>query len=183
MHIDRLRGVLTVMALVATTALAASPARADRCDDLALQLKSQIDGLSVGRTAANVIYLSHPAAKQLRLGCASRAFSNELYAASDTRKPPAAFANLVASAAAIVFTIPKPDTLKGATRCLGRIALVATVRRHPSAQVPVVVTRIETQADDADQFAGFAQVHAQAQQVAGAVFVLHPVNKRPGRFQ
>jgi hypothetical protein len=124
MHIDRLRGVLTVMALVATTALAASPARADRCDDLALQLKSQIDGLSVGRTAANVIYLSHPAAKQLRLGCASRAFSNELYAASDTRKPPAAFANLVASAAAIVFTIPKPDTLKGATRCLGRMGIL-----------------------------------------------------------
>lgn len=124
MHIDRLRGVLTVMALVATMALAASPARADRCDDLARQLKSQIDGLGVGRTAANVIYLSHPAAKQLRLGCANRTFSNELYAASDARKPPAAFANLVASAAAIVFTIPKPDTLKGATRCLGRMGIL-----------------------------------------------------------
>src|ERR1700716_2963177 len=46
-----------------------SPARADRCDDLAAQLKNQIDGLTVGRTAANVIYLEHPAAKQVRLGC------------------------------------------------------------------------------------------------------------------
>ncbi len=87
MSIDRLRGIFSAVALLATVTLAASPARADRCDDLARQLKSQIDGLSVGRTAANVIYLSHPAAKQLRLGCASRNFSNELYAASATRKP------------------------------------------------------------------------------------------------
>lgn len=114
---------LQIFALLAL-ALAASPARADRCDDLAKQLKSQIDGLSVGRTAANVIYLSHPAAKQLRLGCANRSFSNELYAASDTRKPQPAFTNLVASAAAIVFTISKPDTVKGATRCLSRMGLL-----------------------------------------------------------
>ncbi len=39
-------------ALVALAALAASPARADRCDDLASQLKNQIDGLRVGQTAA-----------------------------------------------------------------------------------------------------------------------------------
>jgi hypothetical protein len=103
--------------------LSASPARADRCDDLAAQLKSQIDGLSVGRTAANVIYLGHPAAKQIRLGCASRSFSNELYAASEGRKPTPAFFNLVANAAAIIFTIPKPDTLKGANRCIGRMGL------------------------------------------------------------
>lgn len=106
------------VALAAAT-VAASPARADRCDDLARQLKSQIDGLGIGRTAANVIYLSHPAAKQIRLGCAGRSVSNEIYAVSD-RKPAPGFANLVASAAAIVFTIPKPDTLKGASRCLGR---------------------------------------------------------------
>jgi hypothetical protein len=107
-----------------TLAFAASPARADRCDDLAKQLKSQIDGLSVGRTAANVIYLSHPAAKQLRLGCASRTFSNEIYAASATRKPASAFTELVASASAIVFTIPKPDTVKGASRCLSRMGIL-----------------------------------------------------------
>jgi hypothetical protein len=111
--------IFAVLALV----LAASPARADRCDDLAKQLKSQVDGLSVGRTAANVIYLGHPAAKQLRLGCASRTISNEIYAASDSRKPAPAFANLVAGIAAIVFTIPKPDTLKGTNRCLGRMGI------------------------------------------------------------
>ena len=57
----------------------ASPARADRCDDLAAQLKSQIDGLTVGKTAANVIYLSHPQAKEMSLGCAGRNYTNQLY--------------------------------------------------------------------------------------------------------
>ena len=123
MSIDRLRGIFSAVVLLATITLAASPARADRCDDLERQLKSQIDGLSVGRTAANVIYLSHPAAKQLRLGCASRNFSNELYAASATRKPAPAFTDLVASAAAVIFTIPKSDTVKGTTRCLGRMGI------------------------------------------------------------
>jgi hypothetical protein len=97
------------------------PARADRCDDLAAQLKSAIDGLTVGRTAANVIYLAHPAAKQLRLGCVSRNVNNELYAAADKRKPTPAFLNLVASASAVIFTIPKPDTLAGTTRCIKRM--------------------------------------------------------------
>ena len=115
---------LPLLALLATAVLTASPARADRCDDLARQLASQVDGLSVGRTAANVIYLAHPAAKQVRLGCASRHVRNEFYAASDTRKPSPAFINLVASGAAIAFTIPKQDTLKGASRCLGRPGLL-----------------------------------------------------------
>ena len=115
----------TFLPLVMLGALAgASPARADRCDDVARQLKSQIDGLAVGRTAANVIYLAHPAARQLRLGCANRNVSNELFAEADSRKPQPAFFNLVAGAAAIVFTIPKPDTLKGATRCIGRMGLL-----------------------------------------------------------
>ena len=109
--------------LAAAAILSASPARADRCDDLARQLASQVDGLSIGRSAANVIYLSHPAAKQVRLGCAGRNVSNEFYAAADSRKPSPAFINLVASGAAIVFTIPKPDTLKGASRCLGRMGI------------------------------------------------------------
>ena len=59
-------------------ALAASPARADRCDDLAGQLKNSIDGIAVGKTAANVIYLSHPQAKELSLGCSGRSYSNQL---------------------------------------------------------------------------------------------------------
>ena len=111
----------TVLALLA--ALGASPARADRCDDLAGQLKSQIDGLGVGNTAANLIYLSHPQAKQITLGCAGRNVTNQLYAKSDSRKPSPAFLNLVASAAAIIFTLPKDDMLSGATRCIKRMGL------------------------------------------------------------
>ena len=110
-------------ALLAMIALA-SPARADRCDDLANQIKGQIDGLTIGKTAANVIYLSHPAAKQLRLGCASRSVTNELLATADSRKPKPAFLDLVAKASAVVFTIPIDDTLKGATRCIKRLGIL-----------------------------------------------------------
>lgn len=119
----RMRWV-AAMALLSIAALNTSAARADRCDDLAATLKSQIDGVTIGKTAANVIYLSHPAATQIRLGCSSRSVSNELYAASGDRKPKPAFLALVASAAAIVFTIPKQDTLKGAARCIGRMGLL-----------------------------------------------------------
>ncbi|CAN5354140.1 hypothetical protein BH11PSE4_BH11PSE4_21310 [soil metagenome] len=115
---------LLPVALLAVAVWGASPARADRCDDLARQLKNQIDGLGIGRTAANVIFLTHPAAKQLRLGCPSRSVANDIYAASGSRKPTPAFYDLVANAAAIVFTIPKPDTLKGAKRCIGRMGLL-----------------------------------------------------------
>jgi hypothetical protein len=123
MPIDRLRAYAFTVAVVLPAALA-SPAHADRCDDLAKQLKSQIDGISIGRTAANVIYLSHPAAKQLRLGCTSRSVTNELFAQSSTRKPTPAFTDLVASAGAVVFTIPKQDTLRGSQRCLSRMGLL-----------------------------------------------------------
>jgi len=102
----------------------ASPARADRCDDLAGQLKSQIDGLAVGKTAANLIYLSHPQARQITLGCAGRNYSNQLYAKSGSRKPKPAFVDLAASAAAIIFTMPKDDMLRGATRCVRRMGLL-----------------------------------------------------------
>ena len=111
------------LALTASLALA-SPARADRCDDLANQLKGQIDGLSVGKTAANVIYLAHPAAKQLRLGCTSRKVSNELLASSEARKPKPEFISLVAKASAVIFTVPLDTTLKGATRCIKRMGIL-----------------------------------------------------------
>ncbi len=104
-------------------AFANSPARADRCDDLAAQLAGQIDGLKVGITAANVIYLSHPLAKELSLGCASRNFSNELYAKADSRKPKPEFVNLVASAAALIFTLPKDEMQKGVARCLSQMGI------------------------------------------------------------
>jgi hypothetical protein len=109
-------------ALLATLALA-SPARADGCEDIANQLKNQIDGLKVGITAANVIYLSHPDAKELSLGCRGRNYSNELYAKADGRKPKPAFYDLVARAAAIVFTVPIDNTLKGVTRCIKRMGI------------------------------------------------------------
>jgi hypothetical protein len=114
----------TFAALALVIALGSSPARADRCDDLANQLKGQIDGLAVGKTAANVIYLSHPKAGEIRLGCAGRNYSNELYAKSDSRKPTPAFLDLVASAAAIIFTLPKDDMLRGANRCIKRIGIL-----------------------------------------------------------
>ena len=118
-----LRSAVFTLALLAIAVLAASPARAvDRCDDLAGQLKSQIDGLRIGQTAAGVIYLAHPNAREITLGCSSRSYANQLYGKSD-RKPPAAFLDLMAGASAIVFTLPKDDMLKGVTRCVKRMGL------------------------------------------------------------
>ena len=114
---------LALLAAMALTVSGAAPARADRCDDLASQLKNQIDGLGVGKTAANLIYLSHPKAKEITLGCAGRTYANQLYAKADSRKPQPAFLDLVASAAAIIFTLPKDEMLKGATRCIKRMGL------------------------------------------------------------
>lgn len=118
-----LAAALAPMAAIALAVSAATPARADRCDDIANQLRNQIDGLKVGITAANVIYLSHPLAKELSLGCTNRNYSNELYAKADGRKPKKEFVDLVASAAAIVFTLPKDDMQKGASRCLSRMGI------------------------------------------------------------
>jgi hypothetical protein len=117
------RSAILAAALALLAAFNSSPARADRCDDIAAQLKSHIDGLKVGITAANVIYLSHPQAKELSLGCRGRNYSNELYAKAE-RKPKPEFFELVANAGAIVFTIPKPDVLRGATRCIKRMGLL-----------------------------------------------------------
>jgi hypothetical protein len=119
----RSAAALTLLATIFLTTLGTSPARADRCDDLAAQLKGQIDGLGVGKTAANLIYLSHPQAKQITLGCAGRNFSNQLFARADSRKPKPSFLELVASAAAIIFTLPKDDMLRGATRCIKRMGI------------------------------------------------------------
>ena len=117
----------TALALLAGLALivsGTSPAHADHCDDLAAQLKGQIDGLKIGITAANVIYLSHPQAREITLGCRGRNFTNELYAKADSRKPKPEFFELVANAGAIIFTIPKPDMLTGVTRCIKGMGLL-----------------------------------------------------------
>jgi len=115
---------LALLAAVFLNLAGASSARADRCDDLAAQLKNQIDGLNVGKTAANVIYLSHPQAKELSLGCAGRSYSNQLFVKATVRKPTPAFLDLAASGAAIIFTLPKDDMLKGVTRCIKRMGLI-----------------------------------------------------------
>jgi hypothetical protein len=112
-----------LVATILLTICGAFPARADRCDDLAVELKTQIDGLAVGKTAANLIYLSHPQAKQITLGCSGRNVSNQLFARAGSRKPSPAFLDLVASAAAIIFTLPKDYMVKGATRCIKRMGL------------------------------------------------------------
>jgi hypothetical protein len=120
----KLATALAPLAVIAVAVFGTSPARADRCDDLAAQLKSQIEGLAVGKTAANLIYLSHPQAKEITLGCAGRNYSNQLFAKADSRKPKPAFLDLVASASAIIFTLPKDDMLRGATRCIKRMGLL-----------------------------------------------------------
>ena len=113
--------LLAAVALVAT--FLAAPARADYCDDIAKQLADSIEGLKVNFKAANIIYLTHPAAKELSLGCRGENYSTELYAKGD-RRPTAQFYDLVGSAAAITFTLPKDDTLTGTTRCLKRMGIL-----------------------------------------------------------
>jgi hypothetical protein len=112
--------------LLAALALTASgtPARADRCEDIAKELKAQVDGIKIGITTGKTIYLSHPLAREFSLGCRGANFSNELYVKADRRKPKPEFFQLVASAGAIVFTIPKPDVLTGSTRCINRMGLL-----------------------------------------------------------
>lgn len=117
--------ILVLLTAVALIAPSASPARASqRCDDIADELKNQIDRLKVGITAGNTIYLSHPQASELSLGCSGRSFKNELYAKADGRKPKPAFLDLVGSAAAIIFSVTKDETLTGATRCVNRMGLL-----------------------------------------------------------
>jgi hypothetical protein len=117
------RPILLAATLALLAAISASPARADRCDDIAKELKSQIDGIKVSVNTGNMIYLAHPAAKELSLGCRGSNYSIELYAKAD-RKPKPEFFALVASASALIFTIPKPDALTGTTRCIKRMGLL-----------------------------------------------------------
>jgi hypothetical protein len=125
LHAHSTFATLALLTAVAPIALGASPARADpRCDDIANQLKTHIDGLKVGITAANTIHLSHPQARELSLGCSGRNFKNELYAKADGRKPKPAFLDLVGSAAAIIFSLTKDEILTGATRCFKRMGLL-----------------------------------------------------------
>ena len=125
LHAHSIFAGLALLTAAVLIALGASPARAEhRCDDIANQLKTHIDSLKVGITAANTIYLSHPLAMELSLGCSGRKFKNELYAKADSRRPKPAFLDLVSSAAALIFTLPKDNTLTGVTRCIERMGLL-----------------------------------------------------------
>jgi hypothetical protein len=119
----KLNPVLSVVTALVVLA-ATHPARADRCDDLAAQLAKQIDGMKIGKTVAGIVYLSHPAVKQASLGCSARNKQNEIFAVSASRKPPKEFFEFLASATALVFTIPKPDALRGTQRCANRIGFL-----------------------------------------------------------
>ena len=119
----KFRRQVLLAAALAMAAFASSPARADRCDDVAKQLASQIDGIKVNFKARNIVYLSHPAAKEMSLGCRGANYSIELYAKGD-RRPKPEFFSLVGAAAAIVFTVTKDDTTTGTTRCLKRMGIL-----------------------------------------------------------
>ena len=117
------RPILLAAALAFFAAFTASPARADRCDDTAKQLAEAIDGLKVNFKAANIIYLTHPAATEFTLGCQGSQYATELYAKGDRKLKPE-FLNLVGSAAAVIFTLPKDDTMTGTSRCLKRLGIL-----------------------------------------------------------
>jgi len=117
------RRSILLAAILGLFAAAASPARADQCDDIAKQLAGAIDGLKVNFKAANIIYLTHPAAAELSLGCRGKEYSNELYAKGDGKLKPE-FLSLVGSAAAVIFTLPKDDTMTGTSRCLKRMGVL-----------------------------------------------------------
>jgi hypothetical protein len=110
-------------ALALATTFAASPARADRCDDSAKELAGQIDKLKVNFKARNIVYLTHPLAKELSVGCRGDKYSLELYAKGDRKFKPE-FISLVGAMAAIVFSVTKDDTTTGTSRCLKRMGLL-----------------------------------------------------------
>jgi len=117
------RSIPLAAAFILLGSLLASPARADHCDDNAAELSRAIDGLKVNFKAANIIYLTHPAASELSLGCRGNEYASELYAKTDRKIRPAFF-DLVASATAVIFTLPKDDAATGTSRCLKRMGLL-----------------------------------------------------------
>jgi len=117
------RPIFLAAVLALAAAFAASPARADRCDDSAKELANNIDKVKVNFKAANTVYLTHPLAKELSVACKGDKYSIELYA-KGARKPTPEFISLVGSMAAIVFTITKDDSTTGASRCLKRMGLL-----------------------------------------------------------
>ena len=60
--------------------------------------------------------------RSCRSAAAASKYSIELYAKGD-RKPKPEFFELVAAAAAIIFTVPKDDTQTGTSRCIKRMGI------------------------------------------------------------
>lgn len=118
-----LRALPSAAAVILLLLCGSLPARADRCDDSAKELANNIDKLKVNFKAANIVYMTHPFAKELSVGCRGDKYSIELYAKSE-RKPKPEFFTLVGSMAAVVFTIPKDDAMTGSSRCLKRMGLL-----------------------------------------------------------
>ena len=54
----------------------------------------------------------------------SKAYVTQHFADRDTMQPKPEFFNLVAAAAAIIFTVPKDDTATGTARCIKRMGLL-----------------------------------------------------------
>jgi hypothetical protein len=117
------RTIFLAGALALLAAFAASPARADRCDDSAKELTNNIEKLKVVFKARNTVYMSHPLAKELSVACRGDKFAIELYAKGE-RKPKPEFFTLVGSMAAVVFSIPKDDAMTGSSRCLKRMGIL-----------------------------------------------------------
>ena len=117
------RSALFAAALALCAAFAASPARADRCDDIAKELADQIDKLKVNFKAANIVYLTHPRPRSCRSAAAATiipsSFTPRATASRSRNSSPWS-----ARAAAIVFTVPKDDTTTGSSRCLKRMGLL-----------------------------------------------------------
>jgi hypothetical protein len=142
---SRLHAAALAAALGLFSAFTASPARADHCDDIARQLSETIDGLKVNFKAANIIYLTHPAATELSLGCHGDQYANELYAKTDRKIRPA-FYDLVGSAAAVIFTLPKEDTVTGTSRCLKRLGILRSKVKMRYRRLDMECTRTRTEA-------------------------------------
>ena len=106
-----------LLAALAFTVPGATSARAGRCQDIAQELKEQVDGVKIGITTGKIIYLSHPHARELSLGCRGANYSNELYAKADRRKPKPEFFQLVASA------VPSYSPSRSPTCCAVRPAV------------------------------------------------------------
>jgi hypothetical protein len=117
------RSIFLAVLLTLGGAFAASPARADRCDDSAQELANNIDKLKINFKARNTVYLTHPLARELSVACRGSNYSIELYAKGE-RKPKPEFIALVGSMAAIVFSVTRDDTSTGASRCLKRMGFL-----------------------------------------------------------